>query len=86
MFKAVTKVRETYCIKVKSDSFQQEVKAKCLGTKYALANEVLARIEDSRDLVASNSVYTTNVVALSLDWENTQMKIVMNHLPIREKL
>ena len=86
MFKAVTKVRETYCIKVKSNSFQQEVKAKCLGINTLRQIEVLACIEYSRDLMASNSVYTTNVVALSLDWENTQMKIVMNHLPIREKL
>ena len=43
--------------KVKSDSFQQEVKAKCVETKYTWANEVLAHIEYSRDLMTSNSVY-----------------------------
>ena len=43
--------------KVRSDSFQQEVKAKCLERKDTWANEVLARIEYSRDLMASNSVY-----------------------------
>ena len=44
------------CIKVKSDSFQQQVKAKCLETINTSDNEGLARIEYSRDLIASNSV------------------------------
>ena len=58
MFKAESQRSEKYlAYKVKSDPFQQEVKAKCEETKYTQANEVLARIEYSRDLMASNSVY-----------------------------
>ena len=58
MFKAEPQRSEKQlAYKVRSDSFQQEVKAKCLERKDTWANEVLARIEYSRDLMASNSVY-----------------------------
>ena len=58
MFKAESQASEKHIAsKVKSDFFQQEEKAKCLEAKYSLANEVLAYIEYSKDLVASNSVY-----------------------------
>ena len=58
MFKAEPHRSEKHLAnKVKSDFFQQEVKAERIETKYTWANEVLARIEYSRDLMASNSVY-----------------------------
>ena len=58
MFKAESQSSEKHlAYKVKSDSFQQEVKAKCVKTKYTWANEVLAGIEYSRYLMSSNSVY-----------------------------
>ena len=43
--------------KVRLDSCQQEVKAKCLERKYTWENKVLARMEYSRDLMVSNTVY-----------------------------
>ena len=43
--------------KVRLDSFQQEVKAKCLENKDTWANEVIARIEYVSDLMVSSSVY-----------------------------
>ena len=70
-----------FAYKVRSDSFQQEVKAKCLERKDTWANEVLAR-----NVYWPLSAYTTKVIALSLDWGETQMKFVMNHLPSRETL
>ena len=58
MFKAESQRSEKHlAYKVKSDSFQQEVKATCVKTKYTWANEILARIEYSRYLMSSNSVY-----------------------------
>ena len=58
MFKAESQRSEKHlAYKVKSDSFQQEVKAKCVKTKYTWANEVLARIEYSIYLISSNSAY-----------------------------
>ena len=58
MFKAESQRSEKHlAYKVRFDTFQQEVNAKCLERKDTLANEVLARIEYSRYLVASNSVY-----------------------------
>ena len=45
MFKAESQRSEKHiAYKVKSDSFQLEVKAKCEETKYTWANGVLARI------------------------------------------
>ena len=58
MFKAEPQRSENHlAYKVKSDPFQQEVKAKCEETKYFWANEALACIEYSSDLMASNRVY-----------------------------
>ena len=58
MFKAEPQRSEKQlAYKVRSDSFQQEVKAKCLERKDTWTNEVIARIGYSRDLMASNSVY-----------------------------
>ena len=55
LFKSVClKQEKRIAYKVRSDSFQQE--AKCLERKDTCANVVLARIEYSRDLMASNSV------------------------------
>ena len=58
IFKAESQRSEKHlAYKVKSDSFQHEVKAKCVKTKYSWANEVHGRIEYSRYLMASSSVY-----------------------------
>ena len=58
MFKAESQRSEKHlAYKVRFDSFQQEINAKCLERKGNWASEVLARIEYSRSLVASNSVY-----------------------------
>ena len=58
MFKAESQRSEKHLsYKERVDSFQQEVKSKCVETKYTWVNEVLARIEYSRYLMASNSVY-----------------------------
>ena len=58
MFKAESQRSEKHlAYKVRVDSFQQEVKANCIKRKYTWVNEVLARIEYSRYLMASNSVY-----------------------------
>ena len=58
MLKAESQTSEKHLAhKVRLDSFQQEVKAKCLENKDTWANEILARIEYARDLMASSSVY-----------------------------
>ena len=69
MFKAELQRSEKHlAYKVKSNSFQQEVKAKCVKTKYTWSNEVLARIEYSRYLMSSNSVQLLSKIFIDSDF------------------
>ena len=81
MFKEESQRSEKHlAYKVKSDSFHQGVKAKCVETKYIWANEVLARIEYSIDLMASTSLYH-KCCSIEFRLGKYPEKIVMNHFP-----
>ena len=77
MFKEESQRPEKHpAYKVRSHFAQQQLKVKCLERKDIWRKEVLARIKYSRDLMHPTA-YTTKVVALCLDWRETQMKIVL---------
>ena len=75
MFKAESQGPEKHlAYKVRSHFAQQQLKAECLERKETWANEVIARIEYPRYVIAPNSVYHQSYSTLSLDWRETQMK------------